>query len=115
MTSREHIRNPIEWTADQLWLASLTVGSLGHSVWGSRDIALPAGCRIKAADLKDGLRGGFGGFWGLRVRRYLHLPHLPACGPCAGVADLRLPAFAAIVSARVRLRAGRPGCSGRPL
>jgi uncharacterized membrane protein len=66
MTSREHIRNPVEWTADQLWLASLTVGSLGHSVRGSRDIALPAVRRIKAADLKDVLRRGFEDFGAYR-------------------------------------------------
>jgi uncharacterized membrane protein len=66
MTSREHIRNPVEWTADLLWLASLTVGSLGHSVRGSRDIALPAVRRIKAADLKDALRRGFEDFGAYR-------------------------------------------------
>jgi uncharacterized membrane protein len=62
MTSREHIRNPVEWTADQLWLASLTVGSLGHSLRGSLDIPLPAVRRIKAADLRDVLMKGFEDF-----------------------------------------------------
>jgi len=62
MTSREHIRNPVEWTADQLWLASQTVGSLGHSIRGSRDIPLPAVRRINAADLKDVLRKGLEDF-----------------------------------------------------
>jgi hypothetical protein len=39
MTSREHIRNPVEWTAEQLWLASdrrlvgsLDTGEPGYSV-----------------------------------------------------------------------------------
>jgi len=62
MTSREHIRNPVEWTADQLWLASLTVGSLGHSVRGSRDIALPTVRRIRTSDLKAVLMRGLADF-----------------------------------------------------
>jgi uncharacterized membrane protein len=62
MTSREHIRNPVEWTADQLWLASLTVGSLGHSVRGSRDIALPAVRRIRTSDLRAALIRGLADF-----------------------------------------------------
>lgn len=66
MTSREHIRNPVEWTADQLSLASLTVGSLGHSIRGSRDIPLPAVRRIKAADLKDVLMKGLEDFGAYR-------------------------------------------------
>ena len=66
MTSREHIRNPVEWTADQVSLASLTVGSLGHSIRGSRDIPLPAVRRIKAADLKDVLMKGLEDFGAYR-------------------------------------------------
>jgi len=62
MTSREHIRNPVEWTADQLWLASLTVGSLGHSVRGSRDIAPPAVRRIRTSDLRAALIRGLADF-----------------------------------------------------
>lgn len=62
MTSREHIRNPVEWTADQLWLASLTVGSLGHSVRGSRDIALPTVRRIRTSDLRVVLMRGLADF-----------------------------------------------------
>jgi uncharacterized membrane protein len=66
MTSREHIRNPVEWTADQLWLASQTVGSLGHSIRGSRDIPLPAVRRINAPDLKDVLTKGLEDFGAYR-------------------------------------------------
>jgi len=66
MTSREHIRNPVEWTAEQLWLASLTVGSLGHSIRGSRDIPLPAVRRIRTADLKDVLMKGLEDFGAYR-------------------------------------------------
>ncbi len=62
MTSREHIRNPVEWTADQLWRASLTVGSLGHSVRGSRDIALPTVRRIRTSDLRAVLMRGLADF-----------------------------------------------------
>ena len=62
MTSREHIRNPVEWTADQLWLASLTIGSLGHSVRGSRDIALPTVRRIRTSDLRAVLMRGLADF-----------------------------------------------------
>jgi uncharacterized membrane protein len=62
MTSREHIRNPVEWTADQLWLASLTVGALGHSVRGSRDIALPTVRRIRTSDLRAALIRGLADF-----------------------------------------------------
>jgi len=62
MISREHIRNPVEWTADQLWLASLTVGSLGHSVRGSRDIALPTVRRIRTSDLRAVLMRGLADF-----------------------------------------------------
>ena len=66
MTNREHIRNPVEWTADQLWLASLTVSSLAHSVRGSRDIPQPAVRRIKAADLRDVLTRGLEDFGAYR-------------------------------------------------
>jgi uncharacterized membrane protein len=66
MTSREHIRNPVEWTADQLWLASLTASSLGHSLRGSEDIPLPAVRRIKASDLRDVLKKGFEDFGAYR-------------------------------------------------
>ena len=62
MTSREHIRNPVEWTADQIWLASLTAGSLGHSLRGAQDIPLPAVRRIKPSDLRAVLIRGLADF-----------------------------------------------------
>jgi uncharacterized membrane protein len=62
MASREHIRNPVEWTADQLWLASLTAGSLGHSLRGSQAIPLPAVRRIQASDLRAVLIRGLADF-----------------------------------------------------
>ena len=61
----EHIRNPIEWGADQIRLAALGVRSLGHSIRGSEEsrfAARPAICRIKAADLKDVLARGLSDF-----------------------------------------------------
>lgn len=61
MTSREHIRNPVEWTADQIWLASLTAGSLGHSLRG-QDIPMPAVRRIRASDLRAVLLRGLADF-----------------------------------------------------
>ena len=62
MTSREHIRNPVEWAADQLRLASLTVGSLGHSVAGSSAIPLPTVRRIRTSDLRAVLIRGLADF-----------------------------------------------------
>ena len=66
----EHIRNPIEWGFDQTKLAALTAGSLGRSVRGSqesRDAAMPAIRRIKAADLRDVLVRALGDFEAYRT------------------------------------------------
>jgi len=66
----DHIRNPIEWGCDQIWLAALTVGSLGRSVWGSQEsryASLPAVCRIKAADIRDVLVRGLDDFGAYRT------------------------------------------------
>jgi uncharacterized membrane protein len=64
MDRPDHIRNPIEWGFDQIRLAVLALGSLGHSLRGSEESrrALPAICRIKAADLKDVLARGVSDF-----------------------------------------------------
>jgi uncharacterized membrane protein len=70
MASQDHIRNPIEWTWDQITLAALTVGSLGRSLEGSeesRHAAPPAVCQIKAADLRDVLVRGLGDFGAYRT------------------------------------------------
>ena len=69
MASPDHIRNPIEWGYDQISLAALTVGSLGRSLRGSEQsrYALPAVCRIKAADLKEVLRRGLDDFAAYRT------------------------------------------------
>ena len=61
----EHIRNPIEWTGDQIRLAALTLRSLDRSVRGSQESRYtprPAIRRIKAADLRDVLVRALGDF-----------------------------------------------------
>jgi uncharacterized membrane protein len=66
----EHIRNPVEWAADQVWLATLTVGALGRSLRGneeSRHGPLPAVCRLKVADLKEVLVRGLDDFGAYRT------------------------------------------------
>ena len=70
MADPDHIRNPVEWACDQIWLAALTVGSLGRSLRGSqksRYASLPAVCRIKAADLRDVLVRGLDDFEAYRT------------------------------------------------
>jgi uncharacterized membrane protein len=65
MDRPDHIRNPIEWGFDQIRLAALAVGSLGHSLRGSeesRSAQLPEIRRIKATDLKDVLARGLSDF-----------------------------------------------------
>ena len=66
----EHIRNPIEWGADQIRLGAQTLRSLGRSVRGSdesRYAPPPAVRRIKAADLRDVLLRGFSDFEAYRT------------------------------------------------
>jgi uncharacterized membrane protein len=66
----DHIRNPVEWACDQIWLAALTVGSLGRSLRGSqesREASLPEVCRIKVADLRDVLVKGLDDFGAYRT------------------------------------------------
>jgi uncharacterized membrane protein len=61
MTIRDHIRNPLEWGADQLKNANLAVGRAGHSLRRpeeARDAPLPAVRRIELADLGDVLARG---------------------------------------------------------
>jgi uncharacterized membrane protein len=66
----EHIRNPIEWTGDQIRLAALTLRSLDRSVRGSQESRYaprPAIRRIKAADLRDVLVRALGDFEAYRT------------------------------------------------
>ena len=61
MTDRDHIRNPAEWSVDQLRTANQAVGRAGHSLRRpaeARDAPLPAVRRIELADLRDVLARG---------------------------------------------------------
>ena len=65
MVERDHIRNPIEWGADQLKVAGSMIGEASHSLAGSeeaRDGALPQVRHIELADLKDALMKGVDDF-----------------------------------------------------
>ena len=69
-TTRDHIRNPVEWTADQLAAANVAVARTGHAVRGdgaaARDQA-PAVRHIEVADLKDALARGMADFTAART------------------------------------------------
>jgi uncharacterized membrane protein len=61
MTDRDHIRNPAEWSVDQLRDAEQAVERAGHSLRrpaAARDAPLPAVRRIELADLRDVLASG---------------------------------------------------------
>lgn len=63
MTIREHIRNPIEWSVDQLKSANEAVERAGHHLRApaeTRDAPLPAVRRIEIGDLWDALARGLG-------------------------------------------------------
>ena len=65
MADRDHIRNPVEWSVDQLKTASVAVGQAGHAVRGderARHAPLPAVRRIGLADLREVLAQGVGDF-----------------------------------------------------
>lgn len=62
MDRPDHIRNPIEWGFDQIRLATLAAGTLGHSLWGSEESAPLPIRRIKVADLNDVLARGLSDF-----------------------------------------------------
>jgi uncharacterized membrane protein len=69
MADRDHIRNPVEWSVDQLRTASAAVGQAGHHLRApeqARESPLPAVRRIGLADLRDALVKGvsdFGANW----------------------------------------------------
>jgi uncharacterized membrane protein len=70
MATREHIRNPVEWGADQLRTANVAVERASHSVLepaeaGDRT-ALPVS-RIAISDLSDVLKKGLGDFGAYRT------------------------------------------------
>jgi uncharacterized membrane protein len=63
--TRDHIRNPAEWSVDQLSAANEAVERAGHSLRRpaeSRGAPLPQVRRIELADLKDVLASGIADF-----------------------------------------------------
>jgi uncharacterized membrane protein len=65
MANQDHIRNPVEWTSDQIRAVGVAVGHTGHAVRGhgeAHDRALPAVRRISVADLGDVLAKGLDDF-----------------------------------------------------
>jgi uncharacterized membrane protein len=70
MATDSHIRNPIEWSADQLHSANLALGQTGHAVRGAeaaRQGGLPAVRRIGMDDIRDALRRGMNDFAAYRT------------------------------------------------
>jgi uncharacterized membrane protein len=68
--TRDHIRNPAEWSVDQLGAANEALGRAGHSLRrpaDSRDAPLPAVRRIAPAELRDVLARGLADFAAYRT------------------------------------------------
>ena len=64
MANQDHIRNPVEWTADQIRAVGSAVGQTGHALRDHEDRHgdLPAIRRITVADLGDVLAKGLDDF-----------------------------------------------------
>jgi uncharacterized membrane protein len=70
MADRDHIRNPVEWSVDQLRTAGAAVGQAGHHLRApeqARESPLPAVRRIGLADLRDALAKGVSDFGAYRT------------------------------------------------
>ncbi|WIM14096.1 MAG: hypothetical protein OJF58_005066 [Enhydrobacter sp.] len=70
MAMQQHIRNPIEWSWDQLKHTGRAMDVAAHSMdgaWEAHDGAPLAVQRIKAGDLRDVLRKGFEDFGAYRT------------------------------------------------
>ncbi|HEX6012850.1 MAG TPA: DUF2189 domain-containing protein [Geminicoccaceae bacterium] len=70
MADRDHIRNPVEWSVDQLRTASAAMGQAGHHLRApeqARESPLPAVRRIGLADLRDALAKGLSDFGAYRT------------------------------------------------
>ena len=70
MAERDHIRNPVEWTADQVRTASLAVGHTGRALREHGELtagALPAVRQIEVHDLRDVLIKGVDDFMAYRT------------------------------------------------
>jgi uncharacterized membrane protein len=63
MTARDHIRNPVEWVADQVAVGSEAVARASRSVRrSSAEVTLPEVRRIEITDLRDVLARGLADF-----------------------------------------------------
>jgi uncharacterized membrane protein len=65
MMSQNHIRNPIEWSVDQVRNAGVAVGHTGQALRRPEDVAatdVPDVHRIGLSDLRDALAKGFEDF-----------------------------------------------------
>ena len=70
MADRDHIRNPVEWSVDQLKTAGHALGETGHALTrhdASASAPLPAVRRIEVADLKEVLIQGLSRFGAYRT------------------------------------------------
>jgi uncharacterized membrane protein len=69
MATREHIRHPLEWGADQLKTANMAVERASHSLRSPADaeVGRPAVRKIEVADLMDVLAGGLRDFGAYRT------------------------------------------------
>jgi uncharacterized membrane protein len=69
MATREHIRHPLEWGADQLKTANMAVERASHSLRSpaDADVARPAVRKIDIADLMDVLASGLRDFGAYRT------------------------------------------------
>ncbi len=70
MPERDHIRHPVEWSADQIAAANLAVSRAGHSLRRPQEAGsapLPAVRRIEIADLRDVLARGLEDFGAYRT------------------------------------------------
>jgi uncharacterized membrane protein len=70
MATRDHIRNPVEWSIDQLRAAELAAAQAGHHLRapaGVRQAPLPRVRRIGVADLREVLTRGIADFAAYRT------------------------------------------------
>jgi uncharacterized membrane protein len=83
MADRDHIRNPVEWSVDQLKTAGAAVGQAGHHLRApeqAREAPLPEVRRIGLADLRDALTKGLSDFGAYRTDVVFLCIMYPAAG-----------------------------------
>ncbi|MGD9508426.1 MAG: DUF2189 domain-containing protein [Geminicoccaceae bacterium] len=69
MATHDHIRNPVEWSVDQVRAAGAAVGHTTHAVVGpplAREDSVPEVRRIELSDLRDALDRGWADFMACR-------------------------------------------------